>query len=183
VADSPHLERLEVASHQVDVGLLVAAVVALVPREERREVLAVDEAADGLQVGLGPVVIGQGGHVDVVQRGQGEEVQDVRLEVVGGQQNIADDAAVRGNLVGHAEGGIEGVGRRRPVDHRAYAADALRQADGVERVAADQNVLEAAPQGAAGAGVLDLAAIDHHVDPHVAFDARDRIDGNRGALA
>ena len=61
--------------------------------------------------------------------------------------------------------------------HRgADAADALGDGPGIARIAADQDVLDAAPHLAGRPGLLDLAAVDLDVDTQVAFDAGDRID-------
>ncbi len=78
-----------------------------------------------------------------------------------------------------ALGGICSLQR---VFHRAHAghrvnggansAEALGKQPCFARVASQQNVLDAAPHGAAGPGLRDTAAFHLHVNPKVTFNPR-----------
>ena len=175
-------QGLEVAPQEHEVLVAAAAVVALVAGQEGPELPSADEGLKVLQVDVVAVVVGGGGGVDVVQGGQREEVQYVRLQVVGAEDEVADDAAVVGDPIRHAQGVVEAERRRRGVGRGAHAADALRQPGGVQRVAADQDLLEPAEHGAAAAGVPDGAAVDDGLDLHVALDPGDGIDDDGVAV-
>ena len=61
--------------------------------------------------------------------------------------------------------------------HRGtHTADTLGDRPGIARVAADQDIFDAAPHLAGGPGFLDTAAIDFNVDPQMTFDTGDRVD-------
>ena len=68
----------------------------------------------------------------------------------------------------------------------ADAADALRDVEGVGRLAAHEHRLHAAVQAAGDPRVLDSAVLDLDLDPQVSLDAGDRVEDDacpRGAAA
>ena len=72
--------------------------------------------------------------IDVVERGQRVEPQDVAVQVLRGLDDVADDArAVRD---GDAECGLGRHGGGVAVRDRAHAADALRDVEGVRGLTA-----------------------------------------------
>ncbi len=121
--------------------------------------------------------------VDVVERGEVVEVQDVRLEKVRAQYEVADYPAVIRHR--RAESALEHVARRHPVRDRAHPADPLRVVHRVERVVARKHRLEAAKHRARRLRVDHLLHAAHHGDGQlhveVPLDARDRAELDRVA--
>ena len=132
------------------------------------------------QVGLGETRHeGRGiGAGHEVQSGQMVEVQDVRLQVVGAQDQVAGDTAVAGHL------DVEGVFLRQGGSHGmgggAHAADALHDLGGVTRVAPFQNLFKTAEHPTGEVGVHNLAVLHHHLGLEMALDSGDGIDGDSG---
>ena len=121
------------------------------------------------------------GVVDVVEDGQVVKVQQVRVDEVRPEHQVAQDAAVVRRR--DTEGVIEAQARRQRVRDRAHAADALGVGGGVARVAAEEDDLEAAEHRAGTLGADDLLLardqIDGHLDGEVSLDARYGINGDR----
>ena len=70
----------------------------------------------------------------------------VRLEVVRPQDEVADDTAIVGDLVGDAEGAVQVQGRSGAMDSRTDATDALSDALGVAGVSPSEDQLPATEQ-------------------------------------
>jgi hypothetical protein len=102
------------------------------------------------------------------------EVDDVIVQRVADQDQIADVLRVgrdveRERIFDCAHGG-DGV------DGSADSAEALREDPAFAGITSTQNLFQSAPHGAAGPGLVDLAAIDFDVDAQMAFDASYGID-------
>ena len=113
-------------------------------------------------------------NVDPVQRRQLIEVHDVIVQGVRDQNQIADVLRVERHLqlqrVFHRAHAGHGVHRG------AHAAEALGEQPGVARIAAAQNVFDAAPHGAGSPGIADRIVVHFHVDAEVAFNSGNGID-------
>ena len=182
---------------EVDFGRQVVGVVAAeeVGVGEDAELAGVHQALDlvlhGLEVfGLGLAggdgvgdgggllrVRGQGcGHVDPVQGVQVVEVHDVVMQELRGQDEVADEARVVGQVLVHADGVVHAAGRGQGVGVGAHAAGTLGEVLGVARVASFQDQLEAAEELRARPDVGDLALVDFDFDLEMAFDAGHGVD-------
>ena len=129
-----HLERLHVVSHQLgrQVGVARSSRLADVVRrriagQERVQVVVLRQDGDiGLQQlerRIRTAVLQHRGDIDVVERHQVVEVQDVRLDVVRAQCRVSDQPRVVGELDPHRR--VEVVRSRCAVHQRADAAYAL----------------------------------------------------------
>jgi hypothetical protein len=99
-------------------------------------------------------------------------MQDVRFDEVGGVYQVPQDPGIRRH--GHAAGFIQSQDRGHAVSDRANPTNPLGDVRGVSRVAADQNVLEAAEKQSACPDVDHLLnavdGIDLNLDSEMAFD-------------
>ena len=98
-----------------------------------------------------------------------EALAQVALHVLGHQAQVAHQRGVgRDRQAGQA---LQGQGRGVQVGGAADAAHPRRDHQAVFRGAADQELLEAAEQGADAAGVHHPVAVEVHLELQVAFDA------------
>ena len=195
------VERLQVVGHgqEVDFGREFVRRVTPVPVREDSQLPALHESLkrvlDLSKVGGGVVgPLGQGAgdtgglrrigrqgayHVHPVQGVQVIEVHDVVLHELHALQKIADHVGCGGDP--EVERVLHGPHRGERVDHRAHAADALREGPGISRVTALQDDLEAAELRAGRPGIHDALVVFLHLDPQVPLDARDRVDDDEAA--
>ncbi len=184
VADPTDLQGLDVVGQEGHVLVEVLDVFGFVTRQERgggKHVLARDGLLDPrLQARERPVVAGvlqHGLHVDEVERGQVVEVEHVRVQVVGRQDQVLQQPAVAVGL--DAVGHFLGLDRGDAVRHRADAADPLHDLLGVQRIAAFQDRFQAAEHLAFALGLDDaveglfpgLSRLGLGVDREVALNA------------
>ena len=126
--------------------------------------------------GRGLLRVGRGNLQDVhiVQGGQVIEVHNVVVQPVVNQNEIAYVLRVQRNLklqcIFHRTDASNSVHRG------AHAAEALGKQPGFPRVAALEDVLNAAPHRAGGPGIRDCAVFHFHVDAEVAFNPADGVD-------
>ena len=101
------------------------------------------------------------------------EVHDVIMDVLAGGDEVAQQPGVHRRI--DVERGLDRTDRGERVHRRTHPADALREIPGVPRVAADEDLLQAAPHGGGGPGLGDLPAVDLRLDAQMPFDAGDRV--------
>lgn len=90
---------------------------------------------------------------------------------------VADRVGILRN--GDSERILDRAHRRQGVRAGAHAADPFGERPGIARIAILQDDFDAAPHRACGYGVPgDVICVDVDLDPHVTFDASDRIDNN-----
>jgi hypothetical protein len=122
-----------------------------------------------LRIGLGNLQ-----NVDPVERGQLIEVDDVVVQRVRNQNEIADVLGVERHLE------LQGVFHRAHAGHGmhrgAHAAEALGEEPGIAWIAAFENVLDTAPHGARSPCVADRIVVDFDIDAKVAFNSRDGVN-------
>ena len=191
-----HLQSLEIVGRadQVELGrhLVGGAVVGIEPvaREDGQlaiggeflqALLHLGEVAVhgrasllGQRVGIGDVCRQSIQRVDVVERRQVVEPQDVAVQELRALDEVADDACVVRD--GDAVRLLGCDGRRMRVRNRANAADALNDLGCILGSAMLDNPLHAAEATAGHPCIDDLAALDFHLATHVSFDAGNRID-------
>ena len=114
--------------------------------------------------------------VHPVQRVQVIEVHHVILHVLRGHHDVADQLG--GGRDGDAERVFNGAHAGQSVHGGADAADALGDGPGIARIAADEDLFQAAHHGAGAECVGDDAVFHHCFNAQVAFNASYRIDDN-----
>ena len=114
--------------------------------------------------------------VDPVERRQLIEVNDVIVQRVRNQNEIADVLGVEPAL--RAQGVFDGAHARHGVDGCAHAAEALGEEPGVAWIAALKNVLDTAPHGARSPCIADRIVVDFDIDAKVAFNSCNGVDRN-----
>ncbi len=112
--------------------------------------------------------------VHPVQRVQVIEVDHVILHVLRGEHDVADQ--LRRGRNGDAQRVLNRAHAGQRVHRGAHAADALGDGPGIARIAADEDLLQAAHHGAGAECVGDDAVFYHRFNAQVAFNASDRID-------
>jgi hypothetical protein len=124
--------------------------------------------------------IGGQGRDDVhpIERVQVIEVNDVVLNALRGDDQIAQQASVRRRL--GSDGGLDCPNRSDRMHGGAHAANALREGPRVTRVASLQDQLDTAKHRRGRPRVLDLPPVDLGLDPQMPFDAGDGIDDDVG---
>gem|GEM_PF-7086711 len=115
----------------------------------------------------------RGNHVHPVQRVEVVKVNHVVLHVLGELHHVADDLRVRWH--GDPQGVLHGTHRSQGVDRGAHATDALAERPGVPGVAPLEDQLQAAPHGARGKRIADLAVL-----PEDGLDAQVPLDTGHG---
>ncbi len=178
VAVLSHLERGNIVLHAGCVLVLAQPVIAFIARDEGPQHAAVDEVLHGGEVRIIAVVVRDGRHVHVVQRGQVVEVQHVRLQEVGSQHDVPQQSAVGRHLVAETEGIVHGQGGGCRVRLRTHAADPLGQDGNVSGVPVAEDQLQPTCHGPAATRLGDspAAAFDRHAK--VPFNPRYRIYGD-----
>lgn len=89
--------------------------------------------------------------------------------------DVADELGVRGNLVSQSE--LDGAHRCDAVNHRAHAAESLREGPGIAWIAAVQDQFDATHHGAGTRRAGDDAGgIGVRFDPEMPFDAGYRVN-------
>ena len=174
------------------IGIQVLGVAGFVARQEgrsRKDLFSRNGILHpGLQLAQNPVIAGvpqDGLDVHKVQGRQLIEVQHVRMEVVGGEDQVLHQPPVgtRRDAVGH----LLGANRSDPVRHGANAADPLRNLLGIQGVCAPPGSFPARETSLPRTRRLDaksalLAAAQRFrlgVHRKVPFDPRERADGYR----
>lgn len=114
--------------------------------------------------------------VHPVQRGELVEVNDVIVDVVGRNDEVADVLGVDRYL--GADGVLHRPHRGDGVNGGTYPADALHYHPGIAWVAALDDLLHPAPHGAGRPGLGDDAAFDLAVDTQVPLDTGDGVYGD-----
>ena len=99
-------------------------------------------------------------HIHPVQGVEMIEVNDVVVQELSAQKQVADDAGVIGD--GDAHGGVTGAHGGQPVNVGADPAGPLGEQIGIARVAALQHDLNPAEQHGAAPGITDLPVRDFH---------------------
>ena len=113
------------------------------------------------------------GHVHPVERVQVVEVHDVIMDVLAGGDEVAQQPGVHRRV--DVERGFDRTDRGERMHRRTHPADALREVPSVPRVAADEDLLQAAPHRGGRPGLGDLPAVDLRLDAQMPFDAGDRV--------
>src|SRR3954447_1946600 len=124
--------------------------------------------------GLVGIALERRGDVHPVEGRQMIKMDDVIVQAVRGEHQVADVLRVERDL--QVEGVLHGAHRGDGVDGGADAADALGEQPRLARVTPLQDDLDAAPHLAGGPGVADLASVHLDVDAQMSFDAGDGID-------
>ena len=88
---------------RLDVHLLRQAIIPFIPRYEWPQRTIADEISDLVQVRIVSCVTCHSRDIDIVQRCQMVEVEDVGLYEVGSEDQVAQDAPVVRNLISNSE--------------------------------------------------------------------------------
>jgi hypothetical protein len=158
--------------HGDDLGIGHREVVRLVPGSQGIGVSPLDQTdhlvLDGEKILVLAGVVGDGHDIQVIQRREMIEVDDVIVEVLGPHDQVADQPPSVGDL--GAEGIVQSRCRRHGVHREAHAAEAAGDITGVPGVLAREQGLEATGHGAAAPGVFDLTVLELHLDLEMTLD-------------
>ena len=134
---------------------------------------------------LGRISLEGAGDVHKVQGVQVVEVHDVVVQLLLGQEQVADIGGVGRNLealVSVMDGVFQRTCGGQGVGVGADAAGTGSEVLHVAGIPALDNGFQAAEEGAAGAGILDLAILHFDFDAQMAFNTGQRINDNRAAV-
>ncbi len=158
--------QLSAARHRIHAILCGFQFVARIARPRRK---ALGQLRSRRRIGLRNLQ-----HIHPIQRRQLIEMDDVIVQRVRNQNQIADVLRVQRNLQ------LQRVFHRSNAGHRvnrsADSAKALGKEPCIPRIAATQNLFDAAPHGARSPRVGDRVIVDLHVDAEVSFDSGDGIN-------
>jgi hypothetical protein len=108
-------------------------------------------------------------------------MHDVIVQRVSGENHVADVLGIQRNFqlqrILHRTNGGNGM------HCSAYAADALNDSPRIARVAAEDDLLDAAPHLSGRPGLDHVAILDFDIDTKVTFNAGNWINGDSGAHA
>ena len=123
--------------------------------------------------GLGRVGLERGNDVHPVQRREMVEMDQVILDGVLGDHEVAHELRVDRHL--DLERVLDGADRADGMNGGADAAEPLRVGPGVLRITAFEDHLDAAPHLGRGPGLGDVVAVHFDVNSQMAFDAGDGV--------
>ena len=105
-------------------------------------------------------------------------MEDVRLDVVGPLDQIAQDPAVLRDLIRNPKSGVKVQRRDRGVSRRSHSADALCNVLGIIRVTPPKKYLEASEQGATALSFLNHPSLDSGLDFEMALYTSYRVNND-----